>query len=102
MSGAGPNAEGTYIGDTGMRSPNHPFTATRVSLGEWTVSWLPGKTLTRNQATTAMVVADLLAKNGTDPMHLSHSNLLALGNWSSELGMLTSEMLAMFEAASRS
>jgi putative transposase len=32
-----------------MRDPGHP--------GDWRVSWLPGKTLTRNQAITAMILA---------------------------------------------
>lgn len=101
MSGAGPHAEGgTFVGDAAMTSDIHPHTAAKVNVGEWQVTWLPGMTLTRSQALTAMVVGDVLARYGTEPKALPRHYLLAMGHWASELGLLTSEMLTMFEAAS--
>jgi hypothetical protein len=107
MSGAGPNAEGnftgelngTYIGEREMRSHAHRQTAEMVTLGEWKVSWLPGRKLTRSQATTAMVSADLLADRGTDINRIDKTHLLALAHWAEELGLLTSELLTAWDEA---
>jgi hypothetical protein len=78
----------------------HPHTATRVSDGLWEVSWIPGRAYTRGQATTATVVADYLCTQGTtDPVHLTRTDLQFLDHWASELGLLLSEMLAYYEAA---
>lgn len=104
MSGAGAHAEGgmngTYIGDTEMSSPVHRHTARLVD-GAWQVSWLPGKILTRDQAITAMVVADLLARKGTALGGLSGNNLAALGNWGAELGLVISGVLNAWDDANR-
>jgi hypothetical protein len=109
MSGAGPNAEGnftgelngTFIGEREMRSHAHSQTATMVALGCWEVSWLPGKTMTRSQATTAMVAADLLAQQGTSLTHLSRTHVLALAHWAEELGMIVSQVLTAWDESSK-
>ena len=66
---------GITITETSMSSPATPHTATATG-GGWQVSWLPGRTLDRNQAITAMTIADMIAGRGVprvdDPiwMHL--------------------------------
>ncbi len=50
---------GITITDTSMTSPATPHTAMATGRG-WEVSWLPGRMLTRDQATTAMVIANLV------------------------------------------
>ncbi len=77
---------GIRITDTHMSSPNTPHTATATATGDgWQVSWLPGRTLDRNQATTAMVIANLVGTNGVpradDPIWLH------LDGWAAELNM---------------
>jgi hypothetical protein len=54
---------GITITDTHMSSPDTPHTAT-VTAGGWEVSWLPGRTLDRNQAITAMTIASTIGGNG--------------------------------------
>ena len=67
-----------------MTSPDTPHTATATG-GGWQVSWLPGRTLDRNQAITAMVIADLVGGDGVpradDPIWLH------LDGWAAELSM---------------
>jgi hypothetical protein len=75
---------GITITDTTMSSPATPHTATATG-GGWTVSWLPGRTLTRDQATTAMVIANIVGSKGVpradDPLWLF------LDGWAAELGL---------------
>jgi hypothetical protein len=75
---------GIMITDTTMTSPATPHTATATG-GGWQVSWLPGRTLNRNQATTAMVIANLVGDKGVpradDPVWLF------LDGWAAELGL---------------
>ena len=69
--------------ETSMSSPATPHTARAAGEG-WEVSWLPGRTLTRNQATTAMVIANIVGKGvgvADDPIWLH------LDNWAAELGL---------------
>jgi hypothetical protein len=60
----------------------HTATATG---GGWEVSWLPGRTLDHNQATTAMVIANIVGGKGVpradDPIWLF------LDGWAAELGL---------------
>jgi hypothetical protein len=67
-----------------MTSPNTPHTAIATDDG-WVVSWMPGRTLDRNQATTAMVIADIADSRGAglsvDPVWPF------LDNWAAELGL---------------
>ncbi|WP_194819308.1 hypothetical protein [Nocardia sp. XZ_19_385] len=47
-----------------MWSETTPHQAVRMyaAMDEWGVSWLPSRLLTRNQATTAMVIAETVSK----------------------------------------
>jgi hypothetical protein len=47
----------------------------------WRVSWLPDRVLTRNEAITAIT----LAENYVDMAHTEHTALLA--SWAAELGL---------------
>jgi hypothetical protein len=75
---------GITITETHMSSPDTPHTAT-VTGGGWQASWLPGRTLDRNQATTAMVIANIVGSGGVpradDPVWLF------LDGWAAELGL---------------
>jgi len=75
---------GITITDTAMTSPATPHTATATG-GGWQVSWLPGRTLDRNQAITAMTIADMVGGTGVpradDPIWLH------LDGWAAELGL---------------
>jgi len=46
------------ISDQQMANDQTPHSAKTTADG-WTVTWLPGRTLTRNQATTTMVLAEV-------------------------------------------
>lgn len=72
---------GITIFDTYMSNPDTPHTATATG-GGWQVSWLPGRTLDRNQAITAMVIASTVGGKGVpradDPIWLH------LDGWAAE------------------
>jgi hypothetical protein len=55
----------------------------------WAVSWLPGQTLDRNQAITAMTVAEVVATElpSTSPWWLF------LDVWAAELGLTVHDMV---------
>ncbi len=75
---------GITITDTSMSSPVTPHAATATG-GGWKVSWLPGRTLDRNQAVTAMTIDDMVGSKGVpradDPIWLH------LDGWAAELGL---------------
>jgi len=48
------------------------------------VSWLPKRRLTRNQATTAMVLAERVSQGVTDR---HHKDWLFIEGWAEELGL---------------
>jgi hypothetical protein len=75
---------GIRITNTHMSSPDTPHTATATENG-WEVTWLPGRTLDRNQATTAMVIANIVGGQGVG---LSDDPIWPhLDNWAAELGL---------------
>jgi len=85
------------INDTAMTSDRTAHTA-RPAPGrphQWEVSWLPGQTLDRNTAITAMILADLA---GEQDLHQGHRLWPAIQSWAAELGLTGPEALA---AASR-
>lgn len=91
----------TRITETGMNSDATPHTATAWPVpGEptlWSVTWLPGRALTRNQAITAMTIAEMTAEpadteNGTEGWQLH------LGSWAAELGLSADEAAEMASA----
>lgn len=91
----------TMITNDLMSSTEHPHTCRRVAVGEWEVSWIPGRTFTRDQATTATVVVDFLtARATTRVQHLTRTDLAFLGQWSEELGFVAlSTMLNLYDKA---
>jgi hypothetical protein len=56
----------------------------------WDVSWLPGQTLDRNSAITAMTLADT-AEPG---LHEGHRLWPHIQSWATELGLTGSEAIA--------
>lgn len=96
------------INDTSMTGDTTRHTAT-VKPGAvvegaptaWEVTWLPGRLLTRNQAITAMTIAEFVAVHNTveGAFHAGQKLWLHLGNWASELGITGPRALAL---ASRS
>lgn len=75
---------GITITDTTMTSLATPHTATATG-GGWEVSWLPGRTLTQNQATTAMAIADMVG--GTGVPRADDPIWLFLDGWAAELSL---------------
>jgi hypothetical protein len=86
---------GITITDTHMTSPATPHTATATSKG-WEVSWLPGRTLDRNQAITAMTIASIVGTKGVprvdDPVWLH------LDGWAAELSLTAPGAVARVSA----
>jgi hypothetical protein len=84
------------INDTSMTSDYTAHTAQETpSRNGWEVSWLPGQTLDRNTAITAMTLADLA---GEQDLHQGHRLWPHIQSWAAELGLTGPEALA---AASR-
>jgi hypothetical protein len=74
------------INDTTMTSDQTPHTA-RPAPGrqhQWEVSWLPGQTVDRNTAITAMVLADTTA---SQDLHEGHRLWPHIQSWAGELGL---------------
>ena len=80
------------INDTTMTSDQTPHTARHApSQNGWQVSWLPGRTLDRNSAITAMILADDRVREG-------YRLWPHIQGWASELGLTGPEAV---EAASQ-
>ena len=80
------------IHDTTMTSDQTAHTARYApSRNGWEVSWLPGQTLDRNTAITAMLLADITAK--ADP-HEEHRLWPHIQGWAAELGLTEPEAVA--------
>ena len=71
------------ITDEAMTSDTTPH-STRPDGNGWAVTWLPGRVLTRNQAITAMVLAETVAGGIGD--HTDKRRLFIEG-WADELGI---------------
>jgi hypothetical protein len=74
------------INDTAMSSDRTAHTA-RSAPGrphQWEVSWLPGQTLDRKSAITAMVLADTTAN---PDLHEGHRLWPHIQSWAAELGL---------------
>ncbi len=80
------------ITDATMTS-DHTAHSARQAAGRdgWEVSWLPGQTLDRNTAVTAMILADAVGK--TD-LHEGHRLWPHIQGWAAELGLTAPEALA--------
>jgi hypothetical protein len=80
------------IDDTAMSSDRTAHTARQSPSGHgWEVSWLPGQTLDRNSAITAMVLADIT----TEPdFREGHQLWPHTQGWAEELGLTAPEAIA--------
>ena len=81
------------INDTTMTSDHTPHTA-RQAPGrqhEWEVSWLPGQTLDRNTAITAMILADTTTEPG---LREGHQLWPHIQGWAEELGLTGTDAIA--------
>ena len=71
------------ITDEAMTSDTTRHSA-RADGDGWAVTWLPGRVLTRNQAITAMVLAETVAGGISDH---TDKRWLFIEGWANELGM---------------
>ena len=73
------------INDAAMTSDQTAHTA-RLAPGQdlWEVSWLPGRSLDRNSAITAMTLADL---TGEHDLNERHQLWPFIQGWAAELGL---------------
>jgi hypothetical protein len=80
------------INDTTMTSDQTAHTARHApDRGGWEVSWLPGQTLDRNGAITAMVLADTAAEPGLGE---GHRLWPFVQGWAAELGLTAADAIA--------
>ena len=84
---------GLTIDDTIMTSDQSPHTAQQMpdSPREWKVSWLPERTMDRDTAITAMILADIAATGDIGP---DHRLWPAVQSWSAELGLTGPDVIA--------
>jgi hypothetical protein len=80
------------ITDTTMTSDHTAHTARHAPDRDgWQVSWLPGQTLDRNTAITAMILADTTAEPG---LHQGHRLWPFVQGWAAELGLTAPDAIA--------
>ena len=80
------------INDTTMTSDQTAHTARHSpDRDRWEVSWLPGQTLDRNSAITAMTLADTTAEPG---LHEGHRLWPFVQGWAEELGLTAPDAIA--------
>jgi hypothetical protein len=80
------------ITDTTMTSDQTAHTARHApDRNGWEVSWLPGQTLDRNTAITAMILADTTAEPG---LQEGHRLWPFVQGWAAELGLTAPAAIA--------
>ena len=80
------------INDTTMTSDQTAHAARHApGRNGWEVSWLPGQTLDRNTAITAMVLADTTAEPG---LREGHRLWPHIQSWAQELGLTAPDAIA--------
>ena len=80
------------INDTTMTSDQTAHTARHApDRNGWEVSWLPGRTLDRNSAITAMVLADTTAE---PDLGEGHRLWPFVQGWAAELGLTAPDAIA--------
>ncbi len=80
------------INDTTMTSDQTAHTAQQSPSGHgWEVSWLPGQTLDRNSAITAMILADTAAEPDVNEGHRLWPHIQG---WAGELGLTAPDAIA--------
>jgi hypothetical protein len=81
----------TKITDTEMTSDLTPHTATAWSAPDepmlWSVTWLPGRALTRDQAVTAMTIAEMVVERADILADSSSKLWWHMDGWAAELGL---------------
>jgi hypothetical protein len=78
--------------DTAMTSDQSAHTARYApDRNGWEVSWLPGQTLDRNTAITAMILADTAAEQN---LHEGHRFWPLVQSWAGELGLTAPDAIA--------
>jgi hypothetical protein len=82
-----------HIGADRITCEASSHTAWRISAPDsvqcWRVTWLSGRLLTRNQAITAMTLAEVLAPG----VHPDRASTAALGAWAAELGLSPDQVI---------
>ena len=87
------------INDTNMTSDQTTHTAQHVpDRNGWEVSWLPGQTLDRNTAITAMILADTTA---TQDLHEGHRLWPHIQGWAEELGLTAPDAMTRISQSPR-
>lgn len=71
------------VTDALMTSASNPHVAHRQGDGTWRVSWLPDRTLTRDQALTAMKLAEAIDVC----LERGNRHWPNVGSWAAELGV---------------
>jgi hypothetical protein len=80
------------INDSSMTSDRTAHTARHApDRNGWDVSWLPGQTLDRNTAITAMTLADTTAEPG---LREGHPLWPHIQSWAQELGLTAPDAIA--------
>jgi hypothetical protein len=80
------------INDTTMTSDQTAHTARHApDRNGWEVSWLPGQTLDRNSAITAMTLSDTTAE---PDLHEGHRLWPHVQSWAGELGLTAPDAIA--------
>ena len=80
------------LNDSSMTSDRTAHTAGHApGRNGWEVSWLPGQTLDRNTAITAMVLADITAEPG---LREGHRLWPHIQSWAQELGLTAPDAIA--------
>jgi hypothetical protein len=88
----------TKISDSEITSDQTRHTATIWPVpGEptgWSVTWLPGRNLTRDQAITAMTIAETVVTHADDLADSASRWWLHIDQWAAELGITGPEAVA--------
>jgi hypothetical protein len=80
------------VNDSSMTSDRTPHTARHApDRTGWEVSWLPGQTLDRNSAITAMILADTTAE---PDLHEGNRLWPHIQGWAGELGLTAPDAIA--------
>jgi hypothetical protein len=88
------------ITDTTITSDHSAHTARPASGTQrgWEVSWLPGKILDRDTATTAMILADIA---GEGDLRQGHRHWPVVERWAADLGLTGSDAITQASQAPR-
>lgn len=87
------------ITDHEITAPQTPHIAGTTDGRRWEATWLPGRALTRNEAITAMTIAEAVAaRDLTDPGDPLRCHV---DGWAAELGLTGQEAISRASAAPR-